>query len=1072
MYCLVFSLFFLFIGSSNLLPAMLQQPAQLSTEELTLLVAKAWEHAGADNNAEAQYCFWRAAEAGSWEAANFLASDYATGDLFGSIYAGLAQQYTKRSEQIVAKHPDQCFYDYALEKKIVKVKVSRFIKKNDWYKSIFEVLYEQRMLVMPEQGVALLYRIIIEKDGVSEETAQKYLQLLCAGIRQCGSGGICQAVFDALHWKDGVSIITDTINLEIVENLFSAWAGTLNDDQESMKKFSQACVKLFEKYCVAYQYCPHDPIRMQMVIRTQIADWIISFFGKYAGYARTEFIANVCYLLDYPSSNYFFMFKEFWKFLGLLNEKERSVCIQKIVGSNRFPGFIEELFAHPAEVDALCRAGFDKNALLKRLFTCDQKPLPATAKFAFISNALRDVYRLLFQRSNSSNLSGILSKENRIQALVSAFKHGDASFYITYKDDIEKILPEFLQQNMHEYSAVFHLMQRVSDPTLKKFIIQLLVRFSATHIVEASFQHGIIKCFFRHDSLTSEELLFAYRYMDAVYQEKNKIIELQVLWNGLNTCEMQDDPKIKNLLFNSVMSYYQVSPLNLGISSDEALLKMPFAKFLNAVLTVALDKKTISLAKIYTSLRVAGATGLNTYIRAGMVEQQLVFDAEVPFAERAAFIDRRLSAMDFISLMIFCDRLQQDLSASGDLELQVYIANIHKALDSANSSFERCKAKKELKNMHLKYRLPNNIPRVVIAYSGDLPNYLALPCANPVDYILTSREFTNVHIGNGNLLYGFQNLNEPDGHWIYRFGACDAQSLDLVWEVSFGGRKMTPYAIGTHVYLAQDDKIFVFDKNTGVELSSFSMGNGLPIEFIGICSSGLLCIVQKGVIAFLNADTGSLFRKNMVVKLWNDSGDTFCVAGNALVCRYADSPIITLYTLDEQKSVIQWTDIDVAFSQQRDWYFFRMTAKDDLLYFKKQLEDGSYQLVCFDTVSAKPLWTHPLPKNLSQKPCFSLDGKRLFFVMPDGKIVALITDNSFWFTRVLWQIESPHEFGCALDQLAVSPDGLVLYGGIDGRLYKINAETGSCALAATQPSASAKLIGVSKAGLPFVQSIS
>lgn len=944
----------------------------------------------------------------------------------------MSQQEAQRSSWVVAKANEDS-----------KNKAQSFASGNVWYQPILAVVQKTHGWVMPDQGLIFFCFIAFDK-ALETERAQEYLRLLCTAIKEFKSEIVCVKIFDYLSEQSNTGWMSvDQINDESLKQLFINLEAVLCSNCDSKARFAQSFVRWFKKYYYTYQgSCDYN--------RLQLATIIVNFFKKYAKYDKEGFSKVLHDLLDYHVNASFpdrLRCKAFFMFLGLLQAEDLETYItKKIIGNDKFSFFIQGLFINRSEANALPGIA----TLLQYLVTSD------------------------------------LNERHNAKALGAAFCYGDESFYNLYKGAIKKIVPQFLEDNFLEYLALFQLAQRPSDPKLRKLAMNALVQYVVNPAVGEDWRNRVVGEFFKENNLTMQERCTAYRLMESAYQESDWVIDLQALWKRL-ILKIEVNAETKNLLFNSVMSYYKVSPLGLGMGLD-VILAMAFKDFLNTVLQLALDKKTITAEKMHISMQAAQVTGLARYINPGILTQQadsIIFNRKAAFVDRIACLDQRLLNMDASQLAAFERELQVKLFDSNeelcDLDFQNYCFNIYKALNPAASLFVRRTTKIALQAVCGRYGY-NFLPKIVAHLKGMHLNYFCkLQGEEPVGYIPVDRDFAGPQVINEGLMYGFQPVPFLyAGETTYRFVACDTETLEVVWEFSCNDTTKPPYAISdTHVYLAQGDRVLIFDKNTGERSHSHSVANGLPIVFIGVCASGLLCVAHGNGIAFLDCSTGECNEKFMGPESWKSPYDTFCIVGNVLMHYWFGRSYMTLYHVDEQND-IQKMIIDTVLQRNEGGLHWspEVMVKNDFLYYKRCPILKSYELVCFDAKNYKEVWSYPLPADLLTKegvrivPCISADGSKLF-IFTDQKIIALNTAVGLNVAeRLLWamQLGDAHN----IDQLMAGPDETILYGmgTRSGKLYKINAATGECALTATVKGSSLRrfLIGISSAGLPLTQS--
>ncbi len=990
----------------------------MDTRALENLEETAWRQAFAGNSGAALEQFTVAADAGSWQAAKFLAYNYKTEPLVDALDDEKAAVFDKKADTYKRNNPNKYFSDFDLQSKIKKLKVLQFARTHDWYQALLAELnrgqseYSQSF-PLPEDSLFSLFQRIAN-DKADDQQKQNRMQMLCHAMRQMRSERAIKDILAKMsHGYSGVSFSDDgETHYKLTRELMGTLDGlaaefNLSDD---LKK---AYEKTFSDFHGNYLGLWRE------VDKSVIVSSMVELFPRYMALDRSGAVKMLAHFLEHDLKSSWRVEDDFLRLLRLLPDEELTSYVPKIMKPKVLPNFIKALCENNDLAVQFDGTVLDRNAIVKNLF---------------------------------SSYSG---EKHESESLEGFFKHGGIDFYRDYEDEIMRVVPLFLKNSVHKYESLFPMATLRGCPRLQESVQRALIEASC--IQDSFWQEYILKNLFEISDFNQQEKTTLYERVNAVCQELKGIAGLQRLW-----LHLQNDAQQRDLLHNSVLHYFGLTHDALSVAEH-----VTFESFFNAALCAAQERGSISQEQFTETLKIAHETKLASIIDPGCLETQkdaIIYNEQAAFAQRATFLDQRLKAMKSgIMVGQFLNTLPNNLV---DEEFKTYVNNIHTALLVNSSSFDVCKAKKALQLVHKKYDMEQSMPHVVWGAVGDLPNfsyYRYSPAKDrPINRISLDKDLSNVQVSADGLLFGLQWQ-----HPHYSLWAIDATSLDGVWQASISMKEKAPYAFDdATLYLADGADITYIDKKTGIALNQYSFNNALPITFLATDHAGLLYVVQDDKrITRVNAFTGeSLVLEDDI----GDGGKRYFMAGTTLCYYYMPDNTIHVYPKDQPKQVIQ-----TAFDSKQWIFNSRWAVHNSQLFFVRLVAEDTYQLVCFDIIGNREKWHYPLARGLKTHPCVSADGKRIFIL--DNKYHVIALEDNDDQAQLLWDLTIPKTGWInPIDQITIAPDGKILFGleSCEGKLYTIDAQAGILTSTSECKEGRTKyFVGFSQEGLPYIRPV-
>lgn len=1008
------------------------------------LKKRAWQDLFDGKDAESLTHFAQAANEGDIEASQFLAYNYGKEPLIGTLDESKAQFFEEQTKTLIdqakikAKQSKSYYSNYllqsGLENKIKKVKSIRFAKNNSWHQQILDELNHVTLssdisssyrndyyrYYLPEESITRFFGMIKNSKGVDKEKILARVHLLDQGLQALQSKKIIIDILESLSEETSSFYISNNaeinydVNVIILQNMDAILQefGLLAELTAVYKSFSSRCYR---------DYLGHG----QEVEKAIIVRALVTIFPAYMAVNQQAAIKSLSYFLDHDIKYSHEINDDFMNLLALLPLPHLDEYITKYCLKSEFflPSAIENLCKNPQVAEKFKGTVLSVDALAEKLL--DQ------------------------------NLD-----EVSIRSLTSFLEHSNALCYQTYLHKIIAILPIYLKKSPHEYRTVISMMTQRNIPELQDVAIEVLLgcddSFWLLHIVENLLQNK---------DLSEDQRKSLYLKMNAMWQQKKFIKPLQMLW-----VHLKKDLNNNHFLYNSVIDYFNVPHAMSTIDTNK-----DFATFFNEILKIARAQATLPEEQFLETLKIAHETSLSEIIDATFLDvekDRVILNDQAPFKERAIFLDQRLLTMksspDILNLF------QKIFDTTNDDEFKAYVLNIFITIKSNSSSYQVCKAKKDLQNLHKKYDMRLSVPMMVWNCAhGNLENFAYYRFRSddekPVNRIVLCSDIKHVYVDSGELIYAlkYNGSGKPND---YTFFAIDETTLDAVWSMPATNCNKFHFIIdGEKLYTAIDSCIKIYNKKDGTMLSEISISNNLPITGMRVDETGLLYIIQDddNVIMTLNLQTqeGTVIEKNVKSR-------QFYIAGQTFVYFDMKEKSIVFHTKNEPKRSIKMLNDDrfpVIVTQKNSSHILYVDKNDKE---SSSFEKKDYQLIYCDAVTGAEKWSYPLQNELKGKPCVSKDETQIFLMTRDHKIIALKNDHDS--VQDLWNIsihEKTSRFNFEVYRLAINHDGKTLFclEETHGILYTIDAITGMIlATDKCEEGRGRHLIGVCQNGLPCI----
>ncbi len=958
----------------------------------------------------------------NWQASGVLADNSSQEPLITEVDSNKGESFAQRAEASKKRKADQYLSGWQLE----------FARDNPWYEQVLDELNDpsssySQSFPLPQDSILALFRRI-KRDENDQQKALRRAHLFGQSAKYIDSKDTLQEMFKEINGKHrSFSFSNDAVTNYSMSKVIIQALDEAASKLELLEELKEAYDTLFSYHYV--DWLGHG----SKIGRDVIVDSIRESFSRYAELARVEAKEKLLRFLDHDIEWSLKIDKPFLRLLGLLSNEELNVYAAKLVNPDRLKYFVEALGENTVEAESLRGTALDQDAIAKKL------------------------------------LSSGLDKTN-IEALTALFKNSNTRLYKQHEKDIIAILPEFAKKASHEYEILISMMTQRDCPQLQACARKTFIENTAENS-DFYWQSYMLKDPFKNtiffDDTARRSL---YEAMNTVYQEKKSIKALQLLWMYL-----KDVPEYQDFLQRSVKEYF-------GLATDTPATTDSFSVFLDKVFFDNLDRG-ISQEQLLDVLKVARETKLVTLISPKLLacaKDWVIFNEQASFQERATCLDQRLlSISSDAELAEFYKTLDTRII---NPDLKAYAFYILTTLRTDSASFDIFEAKKRLQEMHERYSLKGSVPEIVWNTSQDLPNFgyyrFCPERERPTNRIPLSDRFEQPHLDQDGLMYGF-NFNNME----YSLWAIDGKTLDAVWQVPV---KNYEYALGKEpkflvhgetVYLVDGTAIRSFNRKNGTEMRSYSLQNELPVTSLKADSTGLLYVAHgkdnysDTTVIAIHPQTGD----NTVVESEVGSGGKYYfTVGEAFGYYYAPHKTITLlHPQDGSKRVIK-----VCTDKEEECLFdSHLEIKGSQIIFAKYLGKDDYHLVLYDTLAHSEKWSLPLPEGIRRKPCISNDGNRIYIINKKVNKITAIENNEI-NPNPIWTFEIPGDrqfSSCRVDELAISPDGNILYAlsVYGGELYAINTQSGTLISSdKCEEGHSRHLAGVSPEGLPYIHTLS